>query len=220
MPNDELIDVFDELGQPQGVLPRDQAHLEGRWHQVFHVLIVAMRNTTPVVILQERAHTKLTFPGLLDLSATGHLLAGETAVEGVREVAEEIGVALNPIGLVPLGVRRVVDETPEGVNREFVHIFLYRDERPLAAYEPRSIEVAAVVEIPISAALALLSGEATDFNATYFNYQGQFSTRRITRNNFVPEGPTVKSDASEWGYWRTVLIMAERYLMGERKLSI
>lgn len=220
MADQETIDTFDELGRFLRVAPRDEAHSQGLWHQVFHVLVVAQRGQGPTVVLQERAASKKTFPSLIDLTATGHLLAGETPFEGVREMAEELGIEANPRDLFPLGVRRLVDDTPEGLNREFVHMFLCRDDRPLSGYAPEPSEVEAVVEVMIQDALSLFNGDRHELTVPRYNGNGHVRQRTITRDSFVPESPTVASSTPGWSYWRSVLIMAERYLHGERHLSI
>lgn len=46
------------------------------------------------VLMQRRALTKIAFPGCWDISAAGHVAAGETAAATAqREVGEELGVA-------------------------------------------------------------------------------------------------------------------------------
>lgn len=52
------------------------------------------RNRREEVLMQRRAETKIAFPGCWDISAAGHVAAGETVEEtALREVHEELGVA-------------------------------------------------------------------------------------------------------------------------------
>lgn len=217
----ELIDVYDELGRHRGVRDRAAAHAEGWWHVAFHLLIVARRSSGPAVILQRRASTKASFADLLDLSATGHLEAGESPLDGLREAREELGVELDLAALVSLGVRRIVDETPEGLNREFCHVFLARDDRSLDAYRPDPAEVSAVVELGIDAGRDLFSGAAGRVEAVELLVGGEARPIEVTRGHFVPEG-TLGDLAPDpgYGYWLTLLAMAELFSEGDTRLSI
>jgi ADP-ribose pyrophosphatase YjhB (NUDIX family) len=69
---------------------------------------------------------------MLDATAAGHLTAGETIADGVREVEEELGVRWRFDELTELGVFPIEDHpTPGTTNREFQHVYTVRDDRPL-----------------------------------------------------------------------------------------
>jgi isopentenyldiphosphate isomerase len=129
--DDELIDVFDERGWHRGTKRRGDVHRDGDWHLAFHLWVVAPEG----VLFQRRAADKSSWPGYLDASAAGHLLAGETVADGMREAEEELGAAYAFADLTALGVHRVADVERSGlVNRELQHVFAVRDERPLSAW--------------------------------------------------------------------------------------
>src|SRR4051794_6406963 len=126
--DDELLDVVDERGRHLGIKRRGDVHRDGDWHLAFHLWVVGPGG----VLFQRRAARKSSWPGFLDASAAGHLLAGETVRDGVREAEEELGTAYAFADLVPLGVHRVVDTERSGVvNRELQHVFAVCDPRPL-----------------------------------------------------------------------------------------
>src|SRR3712207_8642964 len=104
MSEQEYIDIYDENFDHIGVVTRAEAHARGYWHQTFHCWILRRAHGQESVLFQRRAATKLLFPGLLDVTAAGHLLQGETAADAVREVNEELGIAAQPADLVYLGV--------------------------------------------------------------------------------------------------------------------
>ena len=87
--DDELLDVVDEHGRRLGVKRRGDVHRDGDWHLAFHLWVVRPDG----VLLQRRAATKASWPGRLDATAAGHLLAGEAVRDGLREAEEELGVA-------------------------------------------------------------------------------------------------------------------------------
>jgi isopentenyldiphosphate isomerase len=131
MADDELLDVFDEHGWHRGVKRRDAVHRDGDWHLAFHLWVVGGAG----VLFQRRARDKASWPGHLDASAAGHLIAGEAIRDGLREADEELGAAYAFDDLESLGVHRVDEAEHSGaVNRELQHVFAVRDERPLAEW--------------------------------------------------------------------------------------
>ncbi|WP_445148594.1 NUDIX hydrolase [Baekduia sp. Peel2402] len=128
---DELLDVFDDRGWHRGVKPRAAVHRDGDWHLAFHLWVVSADG----VLLQRRAADKASWPGFLDASAAGHLIAGEAIRDGLREADEELGAAYAFDDLESLGVHRVDEVEQSGlVNRELQHVFVIRDDRPLSRW--------------------------------------------------------------------------------------
>ncbi|WP_242069494.1 NUDIX domain-containing protein [Paenibacillus dendritiformis] len=56
------------------------------------------------LLLQRRHVHKKDYPGMLDITSAGHLEAGETPQDGVRELREELGIEPEPGKLVYAGV--------------------------------------------------------------------------------------------------------------------
>jgi isopentenyldiphosphate isomerase len=161
--DDELLDVFDERGRHVGIKRRADVHRDGDWHLAFHLWVVRGDG----VLLQRRARDKASWPGRLDASAAGHLLAGEGVRDGLREAEEELGVVYSFEQLEPLGVHRVADEGREGrVNRELQHVFAVRDERALEAWTAFDrVEVAGLVLVDHEDFAALAGGGADPVRA-------------------------------------------------------
>lgn len=154
----ELLDVYAGDGTTLlGTKPRDEVHRDGDWHLAFHLWVVAPAG----VLLQRRARDKDSWPGRLDATAAGHLVAGESVADGLREAEEELGVAYTFAGLVSLGVHRVEDERRPGRrNREHQHVFAVRDERPLEAWTAWDrTELDGLVLVSHDAFAALAAGE-------------------------------------------------------------
>lgn len=211
----ERLDIYDDLGRHLGVKDRRAVHRDGDWHRVFHCLVVAERpGVGAVAVLQMRSGDKAAFPGMLDLSAAGHLAAGESPADGLRELHEELGIEVPAAALVPLGVRMLADDSGEGrVNKELTHVYLLRDDRPLAAYAPDDGEVAGVFDVPLGDALRLFGGEAATLTVDGVALvDGHWvPTRRTVRHaDLVPND----------GYWITLLVMARRLVDGETPLAI
>ena len=122
MSESEQLMVVDSTGQPLYPATREKIHREGMWHETFHCFVI--NHEEGHVILQQRAKQKKDFPGLIDITAAGHLLAGETPRDGIRELEEEIGLVRQFEQLFPLGV--FLEELILGdlKDRERVHLFL------------------------------------------------------------------------------------------------
>lgn len=71
---------------------RAEAHAKGRWHASVHIWIV---KEPSLILLQKRSEHKDTFPGRWDISAAGHIEAGNSNLNTAQsELAEELGVDL------------------------------------------------------------------------------------------------------------------------------
>ena len=211
----EMLDIFDDMGRHLGVKPRDQVHSAGDWHRVFHCQITTVRDGVPSLILQRRSQLKAAFPGLLDLSAAGHLAAGESPIDGVRELEEELGVVADPNDLMLLGERRLVDDSGEGqLNKELTSVFIFRDDRPLDGYVLQTSEVDAVFDAPISGLLQLFAGDLNTIELSGVQHAGSPAAYPVTISanleDFVPGD----------SYWVNLFVMCERFLNGEQPLAI
>ncbi len=209
-PVPEMIDIVSPTGAYEDTASREQVHADGQWHQVFHCLII--RPEAPArVVLQLRHQQARAFPGLLDLSAAGHLLAGESPLDGIRELEEEVGIQVDQDLLVPLGVRLLADDAGEGTNRELAHVFFLSDDRPLDQFNPDPDEVMGLAETSASGLLALLADDVEHLDAHQYVPGGEIEPITIVKSDLVkPIG----------GYWTVLLVMAERFANGQRPVAI
>ena len=213
-PGVEQLDVVDEIGRYIRTAPRDEVHQRGEWHQVFHCQIVTLRDGVPTAVLQQRSRSKAAFPGLIDISAAGHLAAGETPLDGVRELEEELGVTPARTDLVPLGVRRLADDSGEGkLNCELTSVYLLRDDRPLSDYVLARDEVKSVLDVPISDLLALFGGAAS------IEVQGVESAGHPDASQVALE-VTLDDLVPNSEYWVVLMVMAQRFLAGQGPLAV
>lgn len=206
----ELLAVVSATGVPQGFGHRREVHRDGHWHAVFHCLIVRPHHPARVV-LQRRSAAKPTFPGLLDLSATGHLQAGESPRDGVRELREELGIEVDRADLVEVGTRLLADDTAEGRNREWISLFFLADDRPLTDFTPGPDEVDSVVEARVDDLLGLAGGREEPIEGLEWRPGVDPKPIEIRGHDLV--------DPID-GYWTVVLVMAERFATGQRPLGI
>ena len=89
---EELFDIVHAAtGEPTGeVQPRSRVHAAGLFHRSVHVWL--LHASSGSLLLQQRAAAKDSWPGRWDISAAGHISAGEGPLEtAVREVEEVRG---------------------------------------------------------------------------------------------------------------------------------
>lgn len=124
MSMDELVDILDENGNRTGQsCLKLEAHQKGLFHPTVHVWCYRPDGN---VLLQLRGSTKDTFPLKWDASVAGHVGAKEgIGPAAVREVQEEIGIAISLEKLEKIGVFKTENKHSEVLlDREFNHTFL------------------------------------------------------------------------------------------------
>jgi len=86
----DLITIVDAKDNVVGAEDRSMARQKGLAHRMVKVIIYRPQGE---ILLQQRSASRSESPLLWDLSATGHVDAGETYLEAaLRETAEEVGI--------------------------------------------------------------------------------------------------------------------------------
>ena len=158
---DEKVDVLDARGEKTGrVAWKSEAHRLGLWHRSFHCWITApeIASGGPYLFVQQRAAGKDTWPNKLDVTVGGHLEAGESALDGLREVEEELGLRVAADELVPLGTRRAKKRIPAGLDCEFQEVFLLVRFLSPEDLRLQAEEVAAVLRLRLDDVETLYEG--------------------------------------------------------------
>jgi len=137
---DEFVDVLDEHGVLTGQqILKSVAHQDGIWHLGAHVWIY---NDKGELLLQKRAATKLLYPGLWDISAAGHVAAGEDpSVSAARELFEEIGKNVSLSQLRKQFIIKVVHDVDGMRIREFCHVYTWYCNDDIATFSRQEEEV-------------------------------------------------------------------------------
>ncbi|MCM3612019.1 NUDIX domain-containing protein [Planococcus sp. MERTA32b] len=186
----EMIMACDEDGTPTGIATREEIHKRGLWHETFHCWIVEIEDGTPYIHLQLRSADKKDFPGQLDISAAGHILAHESIADGVREIEEELGIDVKFEELISLGV--VKDQLSlEGFkDNERCHIFLYMAEQSLdGAYRFQKEEVAGMFRFVFQDFVDLCMGSAESIESAWELAAAETpSQKSVTLADLVPHG--------------------------------
>ena len=204
----EKIDIYDANLKHLGIMDRKDAHLQGLWHTTFHCWLINNTNGGQI-LLQGRSSDMENFPDMLDVSAAGHILAGEKIDEGVREVEEELGIIINIKNLRFLGYRvEVADQTNGQKNREYQAVYLLKHDPNLFEYRPQIEEVDSLFWLNIDDGINLLTGKQNSVKVKGIKYDKSSKNwtsheREITINELLPR---IQS------YYLTVLIMGQRFL--------
>ena len=205
---------MDGTGAKTGeVISRDEAHRTGAWHGAFHCIILSSRDGRGQALFQKRSERKKIAPNMYDVSVGGHYAAGEEAkAAGPREIREELGLDVRFTDLLPLGRRVFVYYFTPGVREhEFQDVFmLVRDIRPDALVLQKE-EVDGVLEMDVEQGIALFSGERSIVECSLYRSEAPGERVRVSVDDFVP---------CIDNYYLKLLLLARRYLNGERRLLV
>lgn len=133
---EELIDILDENGKKTGrILSKEKAHKQKLRHNAAHIRVY---NSKGEILFQKRSLQKGHHPGLRDIAAGGHIIAGEAIIEGaIRELEEEIHIKANPDDLHPMGKRKHNGEN----HKYFNNLFIYKYDGKIEDLVMQSDEV-------------------------------------------------------------------------------
>ncbi|WP_427181630.1 NUDIX hydrolase [Paenibacillus sp. TC-CSREp1] len=159
----ERFDIYDNQQQWIGTAPRSEVHARGYWHRSFHCWIVRDEGNTRMVLFQRRRDIKDTFPGYYDITAAGHLAAGEQLQDASRELEEELG-ACTPFDALTylLTAEQQLQGEVRGVpfiDREISSVYGLCLNQPLESYVLQASEVDSLFEAPLDELLALFRQE-------------------------------------------------------------
>lgn len=212
---DEIIDIYDGNMNHLGTAPRSQAHKEGLWHKAFHCWIVKRASDgRHRVLLQLRSRNKDTHPSLLDISAAGHLQAGETAKDGIREIEEELGLKVDFDKLTKLFTVNHVGEHTNYINREFNPTYLLESDKNLSELNMNPEEVDGILEATVDDLKNLFSHKVNSIYVSgllldeYENYVPH--TGSVSISDFVPH---------EDSYYVKVMDTIKRYFDNQKSVA-
>lgn len=190
----EMFDIFDENDRWIGTAAREDVHAHGYWHHTFHCWLARLaENGEAIVLFQQRSADKDTNPSSFDITVAGHLMAGESSKDAVRELEEEIGLR---VGFEQLAYLITFKEDYEGVyhgkriiDREVSEVFGYIADWEVGQFRLQEEEVAGLYEAPARDLIALMEGSIEELLARgVVSRDGRISPSEttVTRAAFVP----------------------------------
>jgi isopentenyldiphosphate isomerase len=175
----EHFDVLDAEGRATGVSkPRAEVHRDGDWHRSVHVWILNGKNE---LLIQRRSLNKDTNPGLWDVSAAGHLSAGEASLEAaVKEVGEELGLRVveNELEFLFTVKQQAQYPSMDVIDNEIQDVYLLTKEVPISALVVQEEEVAGLRFISIEELEQLVAERSPEFVRHDEEYRRLFALLR------------------------------------------
>lgn len=139
----EYFDVLDERGQYTGKIEtRGECHEKGLFHKAVALFIINSRNQ---VLLQKRSSSKRAWPNCWDISAGGHVLAGEFGFEAViRECEEELGLLIQEKDPLFIGAVTSCTTTPHDIHNHYNEFYIVRKDLEVDSLKLQTSEVSDV----------------------------------------------------------------------------
>ena len=184
--NKELLEAWDwASGTPEGVpVARGESYKKGIPHDGVHLWIIRCATEAYEILFQRRSLRKELFPGYLDITVGGHVPFGLKENKIQKEAMEELGISPSDSEMTDLGYIRYEEITAEYVHREFQHVYIMRDDRPIDSYSFNDGEVTGLCSVPADYVMSLFEKES-ELPVQY--YDGRSVTVRIIgKNDFHP----------------------------------
>lgn len=184
--NRELLEAWDwESGTPTGVpVERGESYKKGIPHEGVHLWIIRTATLPYAILFQQRSPFKELFPGCLDITVGGHVPFGLKENKIQKEASEELGISPSDADMTDLGYIRYEEVTVDYVHREFQHVYIMRDDRPLDGYRFNDGEVTGICPVPADYLKSLFK---SDSRLSVPFYDGRIVTQKIIgKNDFHP----------------------------------
>jgi isopentenyldiphosphate isomerase len=186
----EYFDIYNENMEHIGIELRSVVHKKGYWHKSFQCWFVCKEGSEEYILFQKRHADKDTYPNLLDITAAGHLSAGETVEDASRELEEELGIAADFKELLPLGIVKEEKVEVNFIDREFGNGFLYYCKIPMENFTLQADEVVGMFKAKLEDARLLFDNkleyivvEGYETNALGGKEKSQL---KVSLQDFVP----------------------------------
>lgn len=139
----EYFDVLTESGDyTDRIESREECHSKGFWHKAVASYIINSKNQ---VLLQKRSANKRLWPNLWDMSAGGHVLAGEFGFQSIiREIKEELGIDIKKEDITFLGCATSVNIKNDIFNRHFNEYYIINKDIDIKDLKLQAEEVSEV----------------------------------------------------------------------------
>ncbi|XXM71816.1 NUDIX hydrolase [Lysinibacillus sphaericus] len=189
--NGEKLAIFDEEYNRLGERTRTEVHARGYWHETFHCWLVHYDDAESKIYIyfQLRSERKNDYPGLLDITAAGHILSQETIEDGVREIQEELGLEIPYDDLISAGVIKEELYGSEMTDRELANVYLYTKPVSFQNFSLQTEELSGIFRTGLEEAEQLFKQEREEISLEGFiadeSSKINYTNRSATIKDFV-----------------------------------
>ncbi|MEI2666797.1 NUDIX hydrolase [Rossellomorea sp. LJF3] len=192
----EKLAVLNENGDRIGVKSRSEVHAKGYWHETFHCWFARYDDDLKetFIYFQLRSDNKKDYPGLLDITAAGHIMSDEKIEDGVREVHEELGIKVLFEELKGLGIVKG-ELIQEGmIDREHTNVFLYTKRVSYEEFQLQPEEVSGIFRSTLSDFKSLIHRDKVEIELEGFvvtkDGGKNYISEMVGYHHFVPHERT------------------------------
>lgn len=204
----EYIDTYNENHNFIARFEKIKAHQLGLWHDVVGALIFNPNENTVFFQLKNHKHNNVNDTDLLEITAGGHLQAGESLQDSVREIKEETGLIVDFNDMIQSGIRKC-DTDNNMVIREFQYYYILPLNVDIEDFTVDNDEVIGFVKININEALDIVNSNGTALATIKTN--GNLRQVALTSNNF--DRAFINN-----GVFTTLLNNVNKYIAKQRRL--
>jgi isopentenyldiphosphate isomerase len=205
----EYFDIYNENMEHVGTELRSVVHKKGYWHKSFQCWFVCKEGSEEYILFQKRHADKDTYPNLLDITAAGHLSAGETVQDASRELQEELGIAVDFKELQPLGIFKEEKVEINFIDRELGNVFLYCCEMHMEDFTLQADEVVGMFKAKLKETIMLFHKKQDSIIIEGYEINASRSKKKVnlkvSLKDFVPH---------DLNYYNKVLEAADKLLRG------
>lgn len=139
----EYFDVLTEEGEyTNRVETREECHSKGFWHKAVALYVINSKNQ---VLLQKRSANKKLWPNLWDMTAGGHVLAGEFGFQAImREMKEELGIDIDKNDITFIGCATSINIKSDIINKHFNEYYIVNKDIEISDLKLQTEEVSDV----------------------------------------------------------------------------
>ena len=175
----ERLKIFNINYEQIGVAYRDDVHLNGYWHEVFHCWVVEKMEQEWHLYLQLRSSRKQDYPGQYDITAAGHLMEDESVEDGIRELKEELGINVRYSQLQSLGVIPYAIDNEIIKDYEFANVFIYEHKDGIEKFKIQREELDGLYHAKLDDFIRLAKREVDTIEVQGYRY---ISNIRVEQN--------------------------------------
>ncbi|MBH9965312.1 NUDIX hydrolase [[Bacillus] enclensis] len=167
---EEKLAIFDEDYNRLGERTRTEVHALGYWHETFHCWMAHYNESRSRIYIyfQLRSESKKDYPGLLDITAAGHILSQESMEDGVREIHEELGVEIPYDQLIFAGIMKEELNGAGIVDRELANVYLYTKPISFDSFRLQTEELSGIFRTTLDEADQLFHHAAEEISLEGF----------------------------------------------------